>query len=328
MKEQELAMIAYEQQEPNQRLGVEIETTLRLAERRGVRTAAAIIRCTSDNQNELTEVLAHNAMTRMHPASTIKVAIAIYLAQAKLAGLTSDQLADTHAVDWSDFEPKEFVPGGGVFDQPDAPRHASYLQLIQDMLTDAKSGNMAAKLLIGRSGAEAFNAFWASKGLASIRLKPKGDWYEIEHASAADLAKVVMMIPTLRASGASPQVSSYTELFMLGGSGTPGTVSGALERYSRTQLETKTGKLPPDDEDPFHSRHDIGILMSEAGESLVYAIMTQADTRGALYTAQQTIDQIGALMAHELGLQTPSRTRRILAMTALRASGVVKRFKS
>ncbi|PLS80686.1 hypothetical protein CYG49_04460 [Candidatus Saccharibacteria bacterium] len=306
-----------------------IETLLHNAERSGVRAAMVVAkRDANDPDGNYRVVLQHGSDVRMHPASTIKVAIALYLAEAKLVELTSQQLTDEQAVDWHDFRDEDFVPGGGIFDQPDAPRSASYMRLIQDMLCDSRSGNMAAKLLVGRAGTEAFNEFWANKGAETIRLNAKGDWYEIERASAADLMKVLEEIPKLDNEQVSQQVASYIHLFMLCGSGSIGTVSGALERTSRMQLLTKTGKLPPDDEDPYHSRHDIGILDSSDGTSYAYVMMTQAPTLSGLIAAQEMIDGVGALLAHEAGLQTPSRTRRLLAVTALRTSGVMKRFKS
>lgn len=317
------AMYGAERKEHQRRsLISRIETSVGVAERNGVTSAICLL--SPERGNEQTQPLfEHNPELQMHPASTIKVAQAIYIGE-RLSGLSVEELTDEQAVDWSDLTENDFPRqgGGGDFDQPEAPRHASYEQLLNDMLCAGKSGNMAAKVLMGKNSAGDFNEYWERCGYRSLQLELRGDWYAIKDALPNELARMSGEIYKANLSGNVRAIINEA----LETQGKYGTVSGAID-ISGSQcgrVASKTGELPPDEETPYHMRHAVGEIRGPQGKFL-FAIMTQAPNRLALASSLQLIDELGALMGKEAGLSVSSRTRRVMAGVGLQAAGVVNK---
>lgn len=299
-----------------------IETSVGMAERNGVTAAICLLSPTYDDEKAC-PLFEHNPELAMHPASTIKVAQAIYIGE-RLSDLSVEELTDVQAVGWSDFTENDLPRqgGGGVFDQPDAPRNASYEQLLNDMLRAGSSGNMAAKVLMGKNATDGFNAYWQGRGYGSLQLEPRGEWYAIKDALPAELARMSSEIYKANLSGNVRAIINEA----LETQGKYGTVSGAIDidGPQRGRVASKTGELPPDEETPYHMRHAVGEIRGPGGKFL-FAIMTQAPNRLALASSLQLIDELGAVMGKEVGLSVASRTRRIMAGVGLQAAGVVNK---
>lgn len=308
-----------------------VDDAVHEAERSGATTSVLVVTLQDfrDGNPSLYEHIAEERPGEtllMHPASTIKMAQALYLT-SKLRHLSEKELNDEHAVHWRDFvvgderqnKKGDFIEGGGEYDKSkyrDNPalRHASYRQLFEDMLGPG-SGNMAQKILMGRYSAKDFNAFWQEKA-PTVQMVPAGDrgWFTLANVSPRDMLKVVVSATELKDS----PVDRLVHDALTGGSGKIGTVSGALDEHMREKLLTKTGELPPDEDDPYYTRHDIGLF-----EDYAYVIMTHAPNKKALGASEELIEKIGAYIAHEKGYSTTERARRSLGKGTL---GVVNKL--
>jgi|GEM_PF-510615 len=270
-------------------LRYQIEQIIQQNESQGIVTSVEITDMRT-NRN----LMEHNQATSHFAASINKLPIAMLLLQ----DLRADRVSMDDMLSWSAAD----VRGGyGIYDQPNAPTHATIHDLIFDMLN--RSGNTAVRALVNKTslgGAMAVNERLAQyPKLIQTRLQIVGsDKFYLGNTTAAESSWIMKQVQRTKDSYEQfMQQAMATNIF------TDFGVRSQLAGNSYITLANKVGIL----DDPAGSgtnRHDTGIIYnSHTHHAYEYSLLTSnyANDSAPTVQAETSLKQIGGLILELAG---------------------------